>query len=68
MQCNSKGSVGPVNPILYNGLVEASMQGYSNVSLGACISVHYNVLVNASLQSYRKGSVGRSFWFIVMAK
>jgi hypothetical protein len=42
MQDYSKGSVGPIIPVHYNGLVEASMQGISKSSVGPFIPVLYN--------------------------
>jgi hypothetical protein len=42
MQGYSKGSVLPLLPVHYNGLLEAPMQGYSKGSVGPFILVHYN--------------------------
>jgi hypothetical protein len=43
MKDYSKGSVVPFLRVHYNGLVEASIQGYSIISVGSFILVHYNV-------------------------
>jgi hypothetical protein len=41
MQGYNKGSLGPLEPVLFNAYVEASKQGYSKDSLGPLISVHF---------------------------
>jgi hypothetical protein len=51
----SKGSVGLLISVHYNGYVEASMQDYSKDSVRPLIPVHYNGYVEDSIQGYSNG-------------
>jgi hypothetical protein len=54
--------------VYYNGLVEASMQGYNKGNVGPFITVHYYGLVEAFMQVIVWEVSGPSYWFIIMAK
>jgi hypothetical protein len=44
--------VGPFMTVNFNVYVEASYEGYSNLTMGPFMTVHYNGLVEASKQGY----------------
>jgi hypothetical protein len=48
--------VGPFILVDYDGYVEASMQGYSKVSVGPFIRVHYDGLLESFMQGFNKAS------------